>query len=43
MKSTIGSARCNDIWIAMALHAAGWRDDGGGILDPVVDALHAAR
>ncbi|MCA2263253.1 TetR/AcrR family transcriptional regulator [Mycobacterium marseillense] len=29
--------------LAMALHAAGWRDDGGGILDPVVDALHAAR
>jgi hypothetical protein len=29
--------------LAMALHAAGWRDDGAGILDPVVDALHAAR
>jgi len=30
--------------LALALHAAGWRDDGGGgILDPVVDALHAAR
>jgi TetR/AcrR family transcriptional regulator, repressor for neighboring sulfatase len=29
--------------LAMALHAAGWRDDGTGILDPVVDALHAAR
>jgi TetR/AcrR family transcriptional regulator, repressor for neighboring sulfatase len=29
--------------LAMALHAAGWRDDGVGILDPVVDALHAAR
>lgn len=29
--------------LAMALHAAGWRDHGGGILDPVVDALHAAR
>jgi AcrR family transcriptional regulator len=29
--------------LAMALHAAGWRDEGVGILDPVVDALHAAR
>jgi AcrR family transcriptional regulator len=29
--------------LAMALHAAGWRDDGVGILAPVVDALHAAR
>ena len=29
--------------LAIALHAAGWRDEGGGMLDPVVDALHAAR
>ncbi|MBY6388855.1 helix-turn-helix transcriptional regulator [Rhodococcus erythropolis] len=29
--------------LAIALHAAGWRDDGVGLLDPVVDALHAAR
>ncbi|MEV3903442.1 helix-turn-helix domain-containing protein [Mycobacterium sp. NPDC050551] len=29
--------------LAIALHAAGWRDDGLGLLDPVVDALHAAR
>lgn len=29
--------------LAIALHAAGWRDDGGGLLDPVVDALHDAR
>jgi len=29
--------------LAVALHAAGWRDDGAGILNPVVDALHAAR
>jgi AcrR family transcriptional regulator len=29
--------------LAIALHAAGWRDDGSGLLDPVVDALHAVR
>lgn len=29
--------------LAVALHAAGWRDEGTGMLDPVVDALHAAR
>lgn len=29
--------------LAIALHAAGWRADGAGILDPVVEALHAAR
>jgi AcrR family transcriptional regulator len=29
--------------LAIAVHAAGWRDDGGGMLAPVVDALHAAR
>ena len=29
--------------LAIALHAAGWRDDGTGMLDPVVDALHRAR
>ncbi|OJZ69472.1 MULTISPECIES: TetR/AcrR family transcriptional regulator [Mycobacterium] len=29
--------------LAMALHGAGWRDHSGGILEPVVDALHAAR
>ncbi|WP_433714984.1 TetR/AcrR family transcriptional regulator [Nocardia sp. CA-084685] len=29
--------------LAAALHAAGWRDEGSGILDPVVDALHALR
>jgi len=29
--------------LAVALHAAGWRDDGSGMLDPVVDALHALR
>jgi AcrR family transcriptional regulator len=29
--------------LAIALHAAGWRDDRGGLLDPVVDALHQAR
>jgi AcrR family transcriptional regulator len=29
--------------LAVALHAAGWRDEGMGMLDPVVDALHAAR
>jgi AcrR family transcriptional regulator len=29
--------------LAVALHAAGWRDTGGGMLNPVVDALHAAR
>ena len=29
--------------LAVALHAAGWRDEGEGMLDPVVDALHAAR
>lgn len=29
--------------LAVALHAAGWRDQGAGMLDPVVDALHAAR
>jgi AcrR family transcriptional regulator len=26
--------------LALALHAAGWRDDGLGLLDDVVDALH---
>ncbi|WP_216823632.1 TetR family transcriptional regulator [Mycobacterium terramassiliense] len=29
--------------LAVALHAAGWRDTGGGILNPVVDALHQLR
>jgi TetR/AcrR family transcriptional regulator, repressor for neighboring sulfatase len=29
--------------LAVALHAAGWRDEGTGMLDPVVDALHSAR
>jgi AcrR family transcriptional regulator len=29
--------------LAIALHGAGWRDDGVGLLDPVVDALQAAR
>ncbi|MBA0046572.1 TetR family transcriptional regulator [Mycobacteroides sp. LB1] len=29
--------------LAIALHAAGWRDGGAGLLDPVVDTLHAAR
>lgn len=29
--------------LAVALHAAGWRDPGAGILDPVVDALHRLR
>nr|ADK54874.1 TetR transcriptional regulator [uncultured soil bacterium] len=29
--------------LAVALHAAGWRDAGSGMLDPVVDALHALR
>jgi AcrR family transcriptional regulator len=28
--------------LAIALHAAGWRDRGSGLLDPVVEALHAA-
>lgn len=29
--------------LAIALHAAGWSDDGTGMLNPVVDALHNAR
>jgi AcrR family transcriptional regulator len=29
--------------LAVALHAAGWRDPGRGMLDPVVDALHRHR
>ncbi|MDQ7809459.1 helix-turn-helix domain-containing protein [Amycolatopsis sp. A133] len=29
--------------LAVALHAAGWRDPGSGMLAPVVDALHALR
>lgn len=29
--------------LAAALHAAGWRDHGSGMLDPVVDALHRLR
>lgn len=29
--------------LAVALHAAGWRDRGGGMLDPVVEALHRLR
>jgi AcrR family transcriptional regulator len=29
--------------LAIALHAAGWHDDGVGLLEPVVAALHAAR
>jgi hypothetical protein len=29
--------------LAVALHAAGWRDRGSGMLDPVVDALHRLR
>ncbi|WET80943.1 TetR/AcrR family transcriptional regulator [Amycolatopsis sp. QT-25] len=29
--------------LAVALHAAGWRDPGSGMLDPVVEALHRLR
>jgi AcrR family transcriptional regulator len=29
--------------LAVALHAAGWRDRGSGMLSPLVDALHALR
>src|SRR4051794_12368903 len=29
--------------LAIALHAGGWRDEGSGMLDAVVDALHEAR
>jgi len=29
--------------LAIALHAAGWRDEEQGMLEPVVDALHRAR
>ncbi|MFC4909616.1 TetR/AcrR family transcriptional regulator [Actinomadura gamaensis] len=29
--------------LAAALHAAGWRDEGSGMLTPVVEALHALR
>ncbi len=29
--------------LAVALHSAGWRDPGSGMLDPVVDALHRLR
>ncbi|AKU18157.1 TetR/AcrR family transcriptional regulator [Luteipulveratus mongoliensis] len=29
--------------LAIALHAAGWRDEGSGMLDPVVEVLHQAR
>jgi AcrR family transcriptional regulator len=29
--------------LAVALHAAGWQDQGSGMLAPVVDALHALR
>lgn len=29
--------------LAVALHAAGWRDEGSGMLAPVVDALQALR
>ena len=29
--------------LAVALHAAGWRDRGAGMLDPLVEALHERR
>ena len=29
--------------LAISLHAAGWRDRSSGLLEPVVDALHARR
>ncbi|WP_206072119.1 TetR family transcriptional regulator [Antrihabitans stalactiti] len=29
--------------LAVAMHAAGWRDPGKGMLNPVVDALHGLR
>ena len=29
--------------LAIALHAAGWREHGSGMLDPVVQALHQLR
>lgn len=29
--------------LAVALHSAGWRDQGSGMLNPVVDALHQLR
>jgi len=29
--------------LAIALHGAGWRDHGSGMLQPVVDALHRER
>jgi hypothetical protein len=29
--------------LVLSLHAAGWRDDSSGMLQPIVDALHHAR
>jgi AcrR family transcriptional regulator len=29
--------------LAIALHAAGWRDHGSGMLNPIVEALHQLR
>jgi AcrR family transcriptional regulator len=29
--------------LAVALHSAGWRDHGSGMLNPLVDALHGLR
>lgn len=29
--------------LGVALHSAGWRDRGSGILEPIVDALHQLR
>ncbi|MFG1791717.1 TetR family transcriptional regulator [Nocardia sp. NPDC049149] len=35
--------RCGYGELAVAMHAAGWRDPGSGMLDPVVEALHRLR
>ena len=41
LESTYGSGGYGEL--AVALHAAGWRDPGSGMLNPIVDALHQLR
>jgi AcrR family transcriptional regulator len=43
VESLAGLYRQGYAELAVALHAAGWREHGSGMLNPVVDALHQLR
>ncbi len=43
LEALAGVYRAGFSELALALHGAGWRDRGVGLLEPVVEALHAER